>query len=191
MVELLTDYSTQIYHALSTDARPDADPGAQLREIDTGKRFIFDGTSWQELPDGGGGGGGSMQIDNWLCVAGEFTTVSAAPTFSVPTGISNATLVAFLCKMTTPVEDAPAPSTYEKTYCYASSSFINKAVMWNTAQLGFAGFGIYPNNQQFTYWSNQGVNIDSAGTITIVNNHSNDTIVPAGVSYKWMAILEV
>lgn len=57
MVNLLTDYSTQIYHALSTDARPSADPGAQLREIDTGKRYIFDGSTWLELPEGGGGGG--------------------------------------------------------------------------------------------------------------------------------------
>lgn len=62
MVNLLTDYSTQIYHALSTDARPDAEPGAQLREIDTGKRFIFDGSAWQELPDGGGGGGGADAV---------------------------------------------------------------------------------------------------------------------------------
>lgn len=60
MVNLLTDYTTQIYHALSTDARPTGEPGAQLREIDTGKRFIFDGTSWLELPDGGGGGGGGI-----------------------------------------------------------------------------------------------------------------------------------
>lgn len=76
MVNLLTDYTTQIYHALSTDARPTGETGSQLWEIDTGKRFIFDGTSWNELPDGGGGGGGYTLLQSGTYTLASNTTTS-------------------------------------------------------------------------------------------------------------------
>lgn len=95
MVELLTDYTTQIYHALSTDARPVADPGDQLREIDTGKRFIFDGTSWLELPDGGGG----LPTEK-LLASGDFTIASAATTASIPVDVPNNWTRAYVVKDT-------------------------------------------------------------------------------------------
>lgn len=96
MVKLLTDYFTQIYHALSTDARPAANPGDQLREIDTGKRFIFDGGTWQELPEGSGGGGGGGPDDLVLLKKGTYTAATNPNPLTIPVSYTGTPILAIV-----------------------------------------------------------------------------------------------
>ena len=49
-----------IYEGTSTDTKPtDADNNAIFKELDTGIRYYYDGTDWNEIPSSGGGGGGT------------------------------------------------------------------------------------------------------------------------------------
>lgn len=51
---------TAVYEGTSTDTKPtDADNNAIFRELDTGIRYYYDGTDWNEIPSSGGGGGGT------------------------------------------------------------------------------------------------------------------------------------
>jgi len=44
------EYDTSEYIGKSSDVKPtDCQPGSTFLEIDTGRLFIFDGTSWIEL----------------------------------------------------------------------------------------------------------------------------------------------
>ena len=42
------------YRGLSTDTKPDVVPGSEFFEMDTGKFFMYDGTTWNEQPATGG-----------------------------------------------------------------------------------------------------------------------------------------
>ena len=49
-----------VYEGVSTDTKPtDADNNAIFKELDTGIRYYYDGTDWNEIPSSGGGGGGT------------------------------------------------------------------------------------------------------------------------------------
>ena len=51
---------TAVYEGVSTDTKPtDADNNAIFKELDTGIRYYYDGTDWNEIPSSGGGGGGT------------------------------------------------------------------------------------------------------------------------------------
>lgn len=51
---------TAVYEGTSTDTKPtDADNNAIFKELDTGIRYYYDGTDWNEIPSSGGGGGGT------------------------------------------------------------------------------------------------------------------------------------
>lgn len=51
---------------LSTDAKPTTgvDTNTIFRELDTGKRYYFNGSAWAEIPHSGGGGGGDVTSVN-------------------------------------------------------------------------------------------------------------------------------
>ena len=51
---------------LSTDAKPTTgvDTNTKFRELDTGKRYYFNGSAWAEIPQSGGGGGGDVTSVN-------------------------------------------------------------------------------------------------------------------------------
>lgn len=50
---------TAVYEGTSTDTKPtDADNNAIFKELDTGIRYYYDGTDWNEIPRSGGGGSG-------------------------------------------------------------------------------------------------------------------------------------
>ena len=51
---------TAVYEGTSTDTKPtDADNNSIFKELDTGIRYYYDGTDWNEIPSSGGGGGGT------------------------------------------------------------------------------------------------------------------------------------
>lgn len=51
---------TAVYEGVSTDTKPtDADNNAIFKELDTGIRYYYDGTNWNEIPNSGGGGSGT------------------------------------------------------------------------------------------------------------------------------------
>ena len=57
---------TAVYEGTSTDTKPtDADNNAIFKELDTGIRYYYDGTDWNEIPRSGGGGGGGTGTDNY------------------------------------------------------------------------------------------------------------------------------
>lgn len=57
---------TAVYEGTSTDTKPtDADNNAIFKELDTGIRYYYDGTNWNEIPSSGGGGGGGTGTDNY------------------------------------------------------------------------------------------------------------------------------
>lgn len=57
---------TAVYEGTSTDTKPtDADNNAIFKELDTGIRYYYDGTDWNEIPSSGGGGGGGTGTDNY------------------------------------------------------------------------------------------------------------------------------
>ena len=56
---MVTQNSNRIdceYEGLSTDSKPDAPVNATFFELDTGKFYYFDGSSWEEV--GGSSDGG-------------------------------------------------------------------------------------------------------------------------------------
>lgn len=66
---------------LSTDTKPTdsiegikIQNGSSFRELDTGKRFLFDAenTTWNEVSSGGGGGGGSTLIEKSISANGVY-----------------------------------------------------------------------------------------------------------------------
>lgn len=58
MITFDTFYTIQRVSGLSQDDKPlGMKPGSIFMELDTGKKFIFDGETWHEQPQGGGGGG--------------------------------------------------------------------------------------------------------------------------------------
>lgn len=60
MITFDTFYTIQRVSGLSQDDKPmGMKPGSIFMELDTGKKFIFDGETWHEQPSGGGSGGGS------------------------------------------------------------------------------------------------------------------------------------
>lgn len=57
---------TAVYEGTSTDTKPtDADNNAIFKELDTGIRYYYDGTDWNEIPRSGGGGGGGTGTDDY------------------------------------------------------------------------------------------------------------------------------
>lgn len=55
---------TAVYEGTSTDTKPtDADNNSIFKELDTGIRYYYDGTDWNEIPSSGGGGGGTGTDD--------------------------------------------------------------------------------------------------------------------------------
>lgn len=198
-VERLTDYTRRIWTALDADAPEGHDIHVNdvIYYMDSSECCIVtnvhpDGSiDCETLPDIGGGGGGYSQAGNWITEGGEFTTVSATATLSIPTSHPGSSVVALLVRITIPVANGPRPSEYGRTGCYASTSYINKAKFFNQSQLAVQGTGTYKETNTIDYWSNQPVTISTAGIITVGNTHTADIIVPAGVSYKWIAILEV
>lgn len=56
MITFDTFYTIQRVSGLSQDDKPmGMKPGSIFMELDTGKKFIFDGETWHEQPQGGGG----------------------------------------------------------------------------------------------------------------------------------------
>lgn len=66
MITFDTFYTIQRVSGLSQDDKPmGMKPGSIFMELDTGKKFIFDGETWHEQPSGGGsgcGGGGWREV---------------------------------------------------------------------------------------------------------------------------------
>lgn len=187
MVELLTDYTTQIYHALSTDTRPDADPGAQLREIDTGKRFIFDGTSWNELSEGGGGGG----IDETWNYIDTFTIQENVRAFSIDVSDSPYNQFMIECDATgTGADYLYIGTTLSDHVIYLSgNTFKHNVIIYHT----FIGeFGGITNDHALFGWivdlsaGGPGFNrlvMDSLDTIMLYAYRSNG-VLNAGSTFK-------
>jgi len=70
---------------LSTDTKPTdsiegikIQNGSSFRELDTGKKFLFDAenTTWNEVSSGGGGGGGSTLIEKSISANGTYNASS-------------------------------------------------------------------------------------------------------------------
>ena len=64
------------YRGLSTDAKPSVEPGSEFFEMDTGKTYLYDGTTWNEQP--ASGGGGDITVVS--------LTASSNATYSAPSG---------------------------------------------------------------------------------------------------------
>lgn len=86
---------------LSTDTKPTdsiegikIQNGSSFRELDTGKRFLFDAenTTWNEVSSGGGGGGSSTLIEKSISANGVYNASSdnadgySKVTVDVPSG---------------------------------------------------------------------------------------------------------
>lgn len=58
---------TAVYEGTSTDTKPtDADNNSIFKELDTGIRYYYDGTDWNEIPRSSGGGGGFTPTETQL-----------------------------------------------------------------------------------------------------------------------------
>lgn len=64
------------YRGLSTDTKPSVEPGSEFFEMDTGKTYMYDGSSWNEQP--ASGGGGDITVVS--------LTASSNATYSAPSG---------------------------------------------------------------------------------------------------------
>ena len=181
MVKLLTDYTTQIYHALSTDARPAANPGAQLREIDTGKRFIFDGTSWLELPDGGGGGG-ALQ----LLASGEYTKVTGT-NLNIPVSFSGTAKVLFVCNASTEFTTAQFGAAV-RVFNSVIDSNNTDLTTWFPAGPGAFLYRVVKADGSKIYvanWSDPALALTSSNTTLTCYRPSGNVYPYPNTQYKW------
>lgn len=99
---------TAVYEGTSTDTKPtDADNNAIFKELDTGIRYYYDGTDWNEIPRSGGGGGGGTGTDNYNDLNNK-PSINGT-TLSGNKSLDNLGIQAKLTFDSTPTEDSENP----------------------------------------------------------------------------------
>lgn len=99
---------TAVYEGTSTDTKPtDADNNSIFKELDTGIRYYYDGTDWNEIPSSGGGGGGGTGTDNYNDLNNK-PSINGT-TLSGNKSLDNLGIQAKLTFDSTPTEDSENP----------------------------------------------------------------------------------
>lgn len=119
---------TAVYEGTSTDTKPtDADNNAIFKELDTGIRYYYDGTDWNEIPRSGGGGGGGTGTDNYNELNNK-PSINGT-TLSGNKSLDNLGIQAKLTFDSTPTEDSENPVTSGGVYtALATKANVDNAI---------------------------------------------------------------
>lgn len=157
------------YYGLSTDTKPTGAVlnGREFREMDTGKKYLFDAENgeWLEQPEEGGGGGGGGTPDMKILTT-DYSGMWGQATYTVLSGTYAAlkskcqSREASMVELFVETEEDPSQGTIGQKACFAA---VEVALLSSGGtefiQLGFAepdggtfGLSAYPDNTVDGVW---------------------------------------